>query len=288
MAAGPTREQVSNALRVAASKFANELKAAAKARVHAPQVPVFAGDVSFRMTDFAARNAERAQRDAYNASLTDRTVSGVVTAEQPLQVIYGEAIVAPAYVALLTSGDRDQYKHLAAVWAAHECDAIVDVYINGESIGSLDSNGWVTSGRWVSSETSTEAETTTVSSGAFTVSNTVAAFHSATYPDTPGDVSGREYLQADQVTVSGSTIPIIDSPLPLDEAMRHGAELLRRAALLAATRTAAATTPAVQGVGEAAAVAATAAVAAETTALRRRRRSAVRPRAETHRHARRR
>ena len=158
-----------------------------------------------------ARNAERAQRDAYNASLTDRTVSGVVTAEQPLQVIYGEAIVAPAYVALLTSGDRDQYKHLAAVWAAHECDAIVDVYINGESIGSLDSNGWVTSGRWVSSETSTEAETTTVSSGAFTVSNTVAAFHSATYPDTPGDVSGREYLQADQVTVSGSTITIIDS-----------------------------------------------------------------------------
>ena len=37
-----------------------ELKAAAKARVHAPAVPVFAGDVSFRMTDFAQRNAERA------------------------------------------------------------------------------------------------------------------------------------------------------------------------------------------------------------------------------------
>jgi putative N6-adenine-specific DNA methylase len=36
------------------------LQAAAKARVHAPAVPVFAGDVSFRMTDFAARNAERA------------------------------------------------------------------------------------------------------------------------------------------------------------------------------------------------------------------------------------
>jgi putative N6-adenine-specific DNA methylase len=28
--------------------------------VHAPAVPVFAGDVSFRMTDFASRNAERA------------------------------------------------------------------------------------------------------------------------------------------------------------------------------------------------------------------------------------
>ena len=37
-----------------------ELREAARARVHAPRVPVFAGDVSFRMTDFAARNAERA------------------------------------------------------------------------------------------------------------------------------------------------------------------------------------------------------------------------------------
>jgi putative N6-adenine-specific DNA methylase len=32
----------------------------ARARVHAAAVPVFAGDVSFRMTDFAQRNAERA------------------------------------------------------------------------------------------------------------------------------------------------------------------------------------------------------------------------------------
>jgi putative N6-adenine-specific DNA methylase len=37
-----------------------ELLAAAQARVHAPRVPIYAGDVSFRMTDFAARNAERA------------------------------------------------------------------------------------------------------------------------------------------------------------------------------------------------------------------------------------
>ena len=37
-----------------------ELQQAAQARVHAPAVPIFAGDVSFRMTDFATRNAERA------------------------------------------------------------------------------------------------------------------------------------------------------------------------------------------------------------------------------------
>jgi putative N6-adenine-specific DNA methylase len=36
------------------------LKQAAHSRVHAPNVAVFAGDVSFRLTDFATRNAERA------------------------------------------------------------------------------------------------------------------------------------------------------------------------------------------------------------------------------------
>jgi putative N6-adenine-specific DNA methylase len=37
-----------------------ELQRQAAQRVHAPAAAVFAGDVSFRMTDFAARNAERA------------------------------------------------------------------------------------------------------------------------------------------------------------------------------------------------------------------------------------
>lgn len=36
------------------------LRQEAQAAIHPPEVPVFAGDVSFRMTDFAQRNAERA------------------------------------------------------------------------------------------------------------------------------------------------------------------------------------------------------------------------------------
>ena len=38
-----------------------ELREAAQSRVHASEVPIFAGDIAFRMTDFAARNAERAR-----------------------------------------------------------------------------------------------------------------------------------------------------------------------------------------------------------------------------------
>jgi putative N6-adenine-specific DNA methylase len=44
----------------AAARGLARLKAQARAAVHAPAVPIFAGDVSFRMTDFATRNAERA------------------------------------------------------------------------------------------------------------------------------------------------------------------------------------------------------------------------------------
>ncbi|MEN9543413.1 MAG: hypothetical protein RLZZ598_246 [Pseudomonadota bacterium] len=37
-----------------------ELREQARAAVHAPRIAIYAGDVSFRMTDFATRNAERA------------------------------------------------------------------------------------------------------------------------------------------------------------------------------------------------------------------------------------
>jgi hypothetical protein len=40
--------------------------------------------------------------------------------------------------AILTSGDKDQYKHLVIVLAAHECEAVTDVQINGESLGALE------------------------------------------------------------------------------------------------------------------------------------------------------
>jgi putative N6-adenine-specific DNA methylase len=44
----------------AAQRAWRGLREAAQAAIHAPRVAVFAGDVSFRMTDFAARNATRA------------------------------------------------------------------------------------------------------------------------------------------------------------------------------------------------------------------------------------
>jgi putative N6-adenine-specific DNA methylase len=71
------------------------LKDGARARQHAPAVPIFAGDVSFRMTDFAQRNAQRAGvADAIEFKTADalqRTppaAAGVLVINPP----YGERI----------------------------------------------------------------------------------------------------------------------------------------------------------------------------------------------------
>ncbi len=76
---------------------------AARARVHAPAVPVFAGDVSFRMTDFAARNAERAGvRQAIEIKTADAlqrpppAAAGTLMLNPP----YGERMAAKGSLAL--------------------------------------------------------------------------------------------------------------------------------------------------------------------------------------------
>ena len=78
-----------------------DLRQAARARIHASSVPIFAGDVSFRMTDFAARNGERA--GVVNAKLkaiefkTADALQRLPPAERGILVLnppYGERIDA--------------------------------------------------------------------------------------------------------------------------------------------------------------------------------------------------
>ncbi len=104
----------------------------------------------------AKRDARRA-RDEYNASLTDRMITQVA-ADVSHVYVYGEAKVGSAIVAMFTSGDKDQYKHLVCVHAAHECESIDDVYVAGKALGALDGSGWVTTGDYanVTTESATE------------------------------------------------------------------------------------------------------------------------------------
>ncbi len=68
-----------------------DLQRLAKARVHAPLVPLFAGDVSFRMTDFATRNAERA---GVKAAIEFKTADAL---QRPPPLAAGTIIMNPPY-----------------------------------------------------------------------------------------------------------------------------------------------------------------------------------------------
>jgi hypothetical protein len=85
------------------------------------------------------RKAARRARDDYNAKLQDRTITRVAT-EAPFRTVYGRARVGSDIVALFKGGDKDQYKYLVCVHAAHECDAIEQVYIAGKLV-PLNANG---------------------------------------------------------------------------------------------------------------------------------------------------
>lgn len=108
-----------------------------------------------------ARRAAARQRAAYNAGLTDRSLTALSNSP-PLRVIYGEAVTGGDIVAIFTSDKvgvrlnpfeeprvkRDGYKHLVVVFAGHEVEQIDEVYLDGQPLGALDSGGWVTSGEF--------------------------------------------------------------------------------------------------------------------------------------------
>lgn len=100
------------------------------------------------------RKRKEAARKQYNAGLRD-VMATVVDTESPHTYVYGRARVGGTIVAMFTKGNKDQYRYLVCVHAAHECEAIEDIYINGKNIGPLNDAGDVTSGPFYKEETDT-------------------------------------------------------------------------------------------------------------------------------------
>jgi hypothetical protein len=116
----------------------------------------------------AKRAAARAREDFLN-SLQERTITRIAT-EAPHRYVYGKAKVGADIVAMLQSGDNEQYKHLVCVHAAGESEAIEEVYINGKALGTLDADGYVTQGDYYSART--EHITETFATSPFTLTHT--------------------------------------------------------------------------------------------------------------------
>jgi putative N6-adenine-specific DNA methylase len=102
-----------------------EMREAARARVHAPAVAIFAGDVSFRMTDFATRNAERAGVKGAIEFKTADALQRPPPAPVGTMVLnppYGERIEAKGSGRQSADGDASSaefYAALAAHWKRH-------------------------------------------------------------------------------------------------------------------------------------------------------------------------
>lgn len=139
-----------------------------------------------------AKHALADQRAAYNASLTERSITAV-NAAPPWRVIYGEAIVGGDIVAMFTSdktGYResgatytkpDALKHLVIHVASHEVEDIVEMYIDGVAIGAVDGDGWATSGEFYRASKPGFRSTTIGGGGYVDVSPAVVSILTATY-----------------------------------------------------------------------------------------------------------
>ena len=104
------------------------MKQAARERQHPPQVAIYAGDVSFRMTDFATRNAERAGVKQYIEFKTADALQRPVPCERGVLMFnppYGERIdtkgsVRNAYRARSESEYGDEAVPVSATRAGRE------------------------------------------------------------------------------------------------------------------------------------------------------------------------
>ena len=150
-----------------------------------------------------ARAAAQAQKDAYNASLQDRNVTALSN-DAPWQVVYGSpAPVGGSLVAILSSGPKDENKHLVIVFASHECQAIDEIYIEGDPVGVLDANGNATTGVFFensSDRATTEVVTFTGTTG--TLSRSATSIISAVLVNADGTET--TYV----VTCSGATLTL--------------------------------------------------------------------------------
>lgn len=99
-----------------------------------------------------ALNALTPPKDIAGTKPLDARADMILDPKSPHAIVYGRARRGGNVVAILTSGDRNQFKHVVCVHAGHECAAIEEVWIAGKPLGTLDANGFPTSGEYTKQE----------------------------------------------------------------------------------------------------------------------------------------
>lgn len=96
------------------------------------------------------RQQARKARAAYNDNLKDREVT-IRSGVSPRRVIYGRDKVGGTLVYAQSTGSKGEYLHLVIALAAHECDAIEEVWFGDVLLPTPDSNGDIISGDFAKS-----------------------------------------------------------------------------------------------------------------------------------------
>lgn len=110
------------------------------------------------------RRAKAKARAAYNASLKDREIT-FRSAVAPRRVIYGRDRVGGPMVFAQTTGSKSEFLHVIIALAAHECDAIEEVWFGDVLLPTPDASGWITSGPFGTEKLTRTTYTAMVSGG---------------------------------------------------------------------------------------------------------------------------
>jgi hypothetical protein len=110
------------------------------------------------------RRAKAKARAAYNASLKDREVT-FRSAVAPRRIVYGRDRIGGPMIFAQTTGTKSEFLHLVIALAAHECDAIEEVWFGDELLPTPDGSGWITSGPFGADNINRATRVATVSGG---------------------------------------------------------------------------------------------------------------------------
>lgn len=149
----------------------------------------------------SARNSAAAAEAAYTSSITNRTAvlrSPIV----PRNIVFGRDRTSGPLACWFTWGNIAQYHTFAIVLAGHECDAIEQIYFNGEPV-TMTGNA-VTTPKYVKNVGGYFQETLTFVAGVATASNPNVV--GASYPVVSPDGSG--VVNWHSASSSGSTITL--------------------------------------------------------------------------------
>lgn len=130
-----------------------------------------------------ASKAKRAARAAWEASLQDRKIM-IRSAEAPRTITYGRDKVSGPLVYACTSGPYSEYLHVVVALAGHEIDAIEEIYLGDDPLGTLDGNGYVQAGsKFYKTSATPRQENVVVSGGQVTLSATPVSVTSIGYQE---------------------------------------------------------------------------------------------------------